>query len=128
MVRAAPPVRPTRLRLGPGRQRDHPMCRAPRRNQDGAPNMIAHRGAALKAFRHPYSPRGFQTPIFPQRLSDTHVPPGAFRGFQTPMFPHVPSETKRFKPAPRGRSFFVGYLTRKSDLVLLSITVVMTTI
>jgi hypothetical protein len=48
MVRAAPPVRPTRLRLGPGRQRDHPMCRAPRRNQDGAPNMIAHRGAALK--------------------------------------------------------------------------------
>ena len=48
MVRAAPPVRPARLRLGPGRQRDDPMRRAPRGNQDAAPNMIAHRGTALK--------------------------------------------------------------------------------
>ncbi len=50
-------------------------------------------------------------------------------GFQTPMFPglsdtHVPREATRFKPAPRGRSFSVGYLTWADDLILLSITVI----
>ena len=45
------------------------------------------------------------------------------------MFPgfsdtHVPREATRFKPAPRGRSFSVGYLTWVDDLILLSITVI----
>ena len=37
---------------------------------------------------------------------------------------HVPGEATRFKPAPRGRSFSVGYLTWADDLILLSITVI----
>ena len=46
--------------------------------------------------------------MFPRKLSDT-------QGFQTP---HLPREATRFKPAPRGRSFSVGYLTWADDLVL----------
>jgi hypothetical protein len=49
MLRAAPPVGPARVRLGLGRRRDDSLRRAPRSNQDCAPNMIAHRGTALKA-------------------------------------------------------------------------------
>src|ERR1017187_5587455 len=37
---------------------------------------------------------------------------------------HVPREATRFKPAPRGRSFSVGYLTWADGFILLSITVI----
>ncbi len=37
---------------------------------------------------------------------------------------HVPREATRLKPAPRGRSSSVGYLTLADDLILLSITVI----
>ena len=50
-----------------------------------------------------------------------HVPASIDAGFQTPM---LPREATRFKPAPRGRSFSVGYLTWADDLILLSITVI----
>jgi hypothetical protein len=103
--------------------------------------------------RHRSGP-GFRTPKFFgfRRLSDTQVFrafrlsegfQGAFRGFQTPKFFGLlgfqtpkffgRSDTQVFREkgglaAPRGRAFFVGYLTPKSDLILLSITVVADTI
>ena len=36
---------------------------------------------------------------------------------------HLPRETMKFKKHAAARSFFVGYLTRPGDLILLSITV-----
>src|ERR1017187_9529281 len=53
----------------------------------------------------------------------------SFIGFTLNLVPflsdtHVPREATRFKPAPRGRSFSVGYLTWADDLILLSITVI----
>ncbi len=41
---------------------------------------------------------------------------------------HGPREATRFKPAPRGRSFSVGYLTWADDLILLSTTVIADTL
>jgi hypothetical protein len=50
---------------------------------------------------------------------DTHDP----RGPDT-HDPRDPRETRRIEIAPRGWSFSVAYSTRKSDLILVSITVV----
>jgi hypothetical protein len=112
----------------------HPReFRLPRDPEFGLPGVqtpeFRHPGVQTPEFTRPRSPRspdrgeagGIQTP----RNSDTHDP----RGIQTPSNsvthdPRDPRETRRIKVATHGWSFSIRFLTRRVDLVLLSITVI----
>jgi hypothetical protein len=112
----------------------HPReFRLPRDPEFGLPGVqtpeFRHPGVQTPEFTRPRSPRspdrgeagGIQTP----RNSDTHDP----RGIQTPgnsvtHDPRDPRETRRIKVATHGWSFSIRFLTRRVDLVLLSITVI----